>query len=121
MGDYQVLEAHETYKIEYRKGTMTYLETVALCHYCHAHIHRGRLLMLLQTNKISQKEYGAILDYGDRILKRNQLKGNKPYTGPCARWERWRLVIDGVEYPGKYKSEDEWRQAYASPTGQIEE
>lgn len=107
--DHPWLEAHELYKINYVKGLMTYVETVPLCNWCHAYIHQGRLQALCDKKEITKKKFNEILAHGNRILKAAKMKPPKPYSGPFRRWEEWRLVVDVVPYPPKYKSEYEWR------------
>lgn len=106
------LEAHEVYEIDYLRGRMTYVETVPLCHYCHAYIHSGRLAAMLEEGWISQGRYAAIVRHGDLVLAEAGLEQPVPYTGPMAEWSDWRLVIDGVEYPPKHKNANAWRRAY---------
>lgn len=101
------LEGHELYKIDYKRGIQTYVETVPLCHYCHNFIHDGRLRVLLDNQVITQDKYDAIMEHGAAVLKDAKLK-KKHYTGPIAEWSKWRLVLDGKEYPPIFKDYDDW-------------
>lgn len=103
----QWMEGHELYQIDYLMGRSVYVETVPLCHYCHNYIHDGRLQSLLDRGQIQHAKFAAIIRHGDEILRRHKLTRTR-YKGPFADWEDWRLVIDGVEYPPKYKTYDEW-------------
>lgn len=111
----QWLEGHELYRIEYRAGRMIYLRTTPLCHFCHNYIHSGRLQMLLETGKVHHAKYAAIIQHGDRILNAANLIRPRPlpYAGILPSWDSWRLVIDGKEYPGLFKSEAEWYAYHA--------
>lgn len=106
---HQWLEAHEIYDIDYLLGTMTYVEAVPLCHFCHNYIHDGRLKALLDIGKIHHAKYAAIIQHGDDVLRRSGLTKSPPDTfQDCADWDEWRLVIDGVEYAGLHKSAEDW-------------
>jgi hypothetical protein len=35
-------------------------------------------------------------------------------TGKHAPWSQWRLLLEGMEYPGKFKNEREWAKHYAT-------
>ncbi len=90
---YKYLEAHEMYEIDYKRGTMTYVETVPLCKWCHQFIHFGRIMMLLQDNKISRQEAQEISRRGRAILEKFGIK-QKPMPPSLGRaWDEWRLVI----------------------------
>ncbi len=106
------LEGHEMYETDYAAGRSVYVECVPLCHWCHAFIHDGRLKMLRDKGEITQTKYDQVLAHGKRILKLNGLKKVSIRFGPIAKWEDWRLVIDGIEYPPKYKNYDEWLKAF---------
>lgn len=128
------LEAHEFYDIDYHKGTVTIKQIIPLCHYCHNFIHSGRLKMIMGKKK-SVEEVVAILQHGFDILAENSLRcfyptlifaqqledfayinthNVQPYdvSGSSVKWEDWRLIWDGVEYPPKYKSYEEWQERY---------
>lgn len=102
------LEGHEHYEIDYKRGLMTYIETVALCHWCHNYIHSGRMKAMLDAGKLSHSKYASIIIHGDRVLQDAGLKQPKPHDGPMADWSKWRLVIDGRRYPGLFKCEADW-------------
>lgn len=113
---HQWLEGHELYFTDYRQGRLTYLETVPLCHFCHNFIHDGRLLMLLNERKVHHWKYAAIMQHGTRVLaeaglqkpsrtERNEQILSMVRDGTMARWEDWKLVLFGVEYPARPLSE----------------
>ena len=102
------LEGHEVYSINYRAGRMTYIETVALCHRCHNFIHDGRLKALLDRKEITQEKYDDIINHGKIVLKEAKLKKPRPYKGKMAKWEDWRLVLFGKEYPPIFKDYKAW-------------
>jgi hypothetical protein len=107
------LECHEVYKIDYAKGRATFVKLVALCPYCHSFIHNGRLQALYDKGEIKTREYLSIIKHGKDILEkaglfnqwehRHDIPGNK-----VAEWLDWRLVFEGIEYPPKFQSYEEW-------------
>lgn len=105
------LEAHESYDINYRLARMTLKEIVALCHSCHNFIHRGRLLRLLQANKISQQKYDDILHHGKIITK--NLKTPEPQQS-YSNWNAWHLMIDDIKFYSLFKNYLEWETYYGS-------
>lgn len=119
---HQWLEGHELYLTDYRKGRLTYLETVPLCHFCHNFIHDGRLMMLLRNGEIHHAKYAAILQHGRKVLDEAGLRKESRkqreeaimemiQNGEMAPWEEWRLVLFGKEYLPRRKS-DEDRDRY---------
>ena len=108
------LEAHEIYETDYLLGRMYYKETVPLCHACHNYIHSGRLATLLEKRQISGERYAIVIRHGDKVLRNAGLIPKRHVEdleeGPA--WEDWRLVIDGVEYPPKFKTFEEWKAAF---------
>lgn len=107
------LEGHELYAIDYPKGRMVYLETIPLCHCCHAYIHSGRLEALLGKGQIAHAKYVIIIRHGDKVLREAELVKPADYEGPVAAWEDWRLVINGQEHEGQFKTFQEWKEHYA--------
>ena len=114
---HQWLEGHEVYKIDYRAGRMTYIETVALCHSCHNFIHNGRLKALLDKGEITEDKYFMIMAHGESVLKEAKLKKLSPYVGPMAKWEDWRLVLFGKEYPPLFANYEAWLVGYGYSGG----
>lgn len=106
------LEGHEVYHTDYGKGRMLYVETVALCHYCHNFIHNGRLESLLGKGLVQKAEYEAIMAHGTAVLKAVGLKKRPPKTFKIAKWENWRLILDGKEYPPMYRNYNHWLNAF---------
>lgn len=128
--DSRHLEGHELYDLDLRAGRMTYLETVPLCHWCHAFIHDGRLLALLRKGEIDRVKVEAIMQHGKETLL-SSLSPNearrlrrmwpgiaKPNIHRVSKsmppWADWRMVVDGKEYPPMYKSEAEWARAFGN-------
>lgn len=120
---HQWLEGHELYGVNYTKGRITYLKTVPLCHFCHNYIHDGRLTALLEKGEIPQRRFIAIIQHGDKVLadaglrkltykEREDEAVDKLLNGEVAKWEDWRLVLLGEEYPPKFKSERQWAKAF---------
>jgi hypothetical protein len=116
----QWLEGHEWYRIDYPAGRMYYEHTVALCHYCHNYIHVGRLKDLLIKNMIPQAKYVAIIQHGERLLSEAGLPPRQVYTGPCAPWADWRLVLEGKEYPPLYETLEEWTAAHSTMSYRVD-
>lgn len=116
----QWLEGHELYEVDYAKGRQVYIETIPLCHFCHNYIHDGRLQMLLQSGKLHQAKFVAIIQHGDDVLARvglvrpNHVEREVIILNQCgtiAEWSNWRLVLNNKLYPPKYKTYDEWETA----------
>lgn len=106
------LEAHEVYEVDYLLGRMVYIKTVPLCHYCHSYIHSGRLLSCVESGEIKASKFVAVQQHGDSVLGMAGLRKPDSYSGPEADWEDWRLVIDGREYKGIYKSFEHWKRVF---------
>ena len=110
------LEGHELYRINYARGLMTYVKTAPLCHFCHAYIHDGRLLWLLESRRITFQRYSAIIQHGDSILQSAGLE--RPPMGArlpdrVASWEQWRLIVNGQEFEPKHSSAEEQAGYYS--------
>ena len=108
---HQWLEAHELYEMDYENGKMIFKELVPLCHSCHNFIHSGRLQVLVDKGEIPESKQRDILKHGKQIIKAAGLKTPKPPTR-CAEWSKWRMVFNGQEYKGKFKSFDAWMDFY---------
>lgn len=112
----QWLEGHEIYETDYLLGRHYYVETVPLCHLCHNYIHSGRLEALREEGRITHTKYRAVVEHGDSILDAAGLPRPKPYEGPTADWEDWRLIVEvegrTKEFEPLYKTFDEWRKAH---------
>lgn len=67
-GSRKHLEAHENYEIDYERGTVTFLNAVALCPYCHRFIHTGRLFALWEKREVGTRYALTILDHGFYVL-----------------------------------------------------
>ena len=119
----QWLEAHELYKIDYKKGLMIYLESIPLCHFCHNYIHDGRMISLMAKDKFHYGKYKYIIRHGDRVLSNSGLKRltykerediniDRILNNEMAEWSKWRLVIGKKKYKPKFKSDYAWQQAF---------
>jgi len=124
----QLLEAHESYKIDWAAGRAELVEIVALCHSCHNYIHRRRMQALVQCGRMNMSKAEAITKHGQDIVAAlvKQLEDEADratadlyleYFAPhvpdqWAPWTHWVLLIDGTEYPGRFRSEDEWGSYY---------
>lgn len=108
------LEGHELYEIDYAKGTMRYTETVPLCHYCHAYVHRGRLEALLEQGKITHAKYVAIVQHGDQVLREAGLSlgTSMEYNGQFAEWGKWRMLVGRRRVRPKYKDLEAWLKGH---------
>jgi len=128
---FQWLEAHEYWRIDYKKGVCEIKSIEPLCHYCHNFIHSGRLAMIIGKEK-SVNEVKEILEHGFKILSDNNLKcfpftlglarqvsantfGVKPYKIPESKikWDEWKLIFEGKEYYSKFKNIDDWENTYS--------
>lgn len=122
-GGLEYLEAHELYFTDYGNGKLIYLETVPLCHYCHAYIHDGRMRAMLESGTLNSGKFAAIVQHGNKVLTEAGLEkqshadreariAHMVENGTIAEWQDWRLVLLDKEYPPKYNNEDEWSKAY---------
>lgn len=114
----QWMEAHETYTINYKTGRMVYRGAVSLCHYCHAYLHGGRLIWLLETGQIHHAKYCSILQHGDRVLataglsrESKEIRDKKIHEQEIAPWGSWRLQIGRKLYPPKFKNYQQYWMA----------
>ena len=100
--EHKWLEGHEIYEVDFSKQTMTYKETVPLCHYCHSFIHSGRLRNLVAAGKETVKKYNAVVNHGNGIVQRFYEE----------TWSNWRLVIDGKGSPPALPTYRAWEKKY---------
>lgn len=128
---YKWLEGHEYWDINYITGICEVKSIEPLCHYCHNFIHSGRLIILLDKEKITKQEVINILEHGFKILADNNLKcfpftaklaesfkcniyGVKSYSLPTIKldWNRYKMLLNGEIYESKFKNYDEWKKFY---------
>ncbi len=105
------LEGHESYNIDWKKGTCNLVEIVSLCHYCHNYIHRGRLRVLVDYNRESREFYEDVLRHGNNLTAHLK-KPIIPSPAEIAMWNEWVLIIDGTPYPSRFKTQSEWETYY---------
>lgn len=109
------LEGHEKY--EFHGKTLTYQGCVPLCHYCHAYIHKGRLLQQVLAGRITPNDYGLVIKHGERV--RSKTPRFVSYWPGCPSpdeadwWQGWKLVINDKVYESDITSEEIWRERYA--------
>jgi hypothetical protein len=115
------LEGHEVYKVDYKRGRQTYIRTIPLCHYCHCFIHSGRLEAMVEMEQVSKKEYETIMSHGNRVLALNGLTKPPLLIEAAAKWEDWRLVLLGKEYPPIYPTYEAWAKCFHPYLEEIEE
>jgi hypothetical protein len=111
------LEAHEVYRFDYPNGRAYYLGAVALCHACHNFIHSGRMEMMVRRGEMADSKRQAILKHGKKVLMDGFRAGKVcPVQTPesIAQWQDWRLVLEGQEYPGRFRDYQDWQDHYAS-------
>lgn len=126
------LEAHEIFDIDYAKGRAHLLEIAPLCHFCHAFIHSGLTRMRARKREITAQEVRDIMRHGCENLRASGtgiFSGTRelcklvsvntariptlPTPRKMASWSKWRLVWNGKEYKGKFKSMAEWSSHYS--------
>lgn len=107
------LEGHEEYRINYRRGIMTYVRCVPLCHWCHSFVHAGRTETLFRIGKITRADFDKTMKRANAMLKKAKLKPRAPYLGPCAAWSAWRLVVNGEEHPPIWRDYAHWAAGHA--------
>jgi len=128
---HQWLEAHEDYDIDYSAGTVAIKGIIPLCHSCHNFIHSGRMYILLQKGTFTMQKIVDILIHGFVILKENNLDcfaGTKgianaidilpmvdalPIPDKMAKWQDWKLILEGKEYYSKFESQEAWAEFYS--------
>lgn len=125
------LEAHEQYRIDYRKKRMTLIGMEPLCHACHCFVHAGLLELRLVSGQFSAEKVATILGHGHGVLKRSG--GRMPPAAAllCRKlklqieidihphpkktsWSDWVMEWDGTFYPSPYPSEAAWQRAMKS-------
>jgi len=106
------LEGHESYVINYVKGSMRLREIVSLCHACHNFIHSGRLKALFDAGEISLVKYRTIKNHGKDLIKGFGTIEKPKYMQQD--WSKWHLIIDGKKYYSKFKNVVEWSKYYGS-------
>jgi hypothetical protein len=136
------LEAHESYDINYDRGLVRLQEIVALCHFCHNFIHSGRLWAILRKGEISGDRFVAVMAHGFRVLRESGVSPwwytiqnwiRHEYALPedeafglvahlipeeeysAARWDLWRLEIDGQSFGPAHESHRHWKDHYDNP------
>lgn len=105
------LEGHESYNIDWKKGTCTLLEIVSLCNYCHSYIHQGRLKVLVEYGREEQSHLDDVLRHGDNLTAHLK-KSMTPSPVDMAPWNEWVMIVDGTPYPSRYVSSEEWATYY---------
>jgi hypothetical protein len=112
----QWLEAHEFYDIDYATGTVTFVEAVALCHFCHQYIHSGRIQALVDAGKLSESWQAEIEAHGQKVLKAagyKKFRPDPPTTKIEEDWTKWGMIVEGKRYAGKFKNMKEWEEFYS--------
>jgi hypothetical protein len=123
------LEGHETYDIDYMKGTMKMKEVVALCYCCHNFIHIGRLTNLLWEGRIHETDYMFIVHNGYGVLHQAGLlpwwttrsllepafraTGLEPGYNCQVAWKDWRLILKRKRHGPRFRDERAWQEHYA--------
>lgn len=117
-------EAHEVYDIDYVRGRATYVEAVALCHWCHMSIHIGMVENTFLQGQFTPEEYAYVHNHRQKYVKRALEEGHRyPDMEPGEKvpWADWRMIVEGKEHGPIYKSYGEWLAHYGGPTMLIEE
>lgn len=124
------LEAHERFRIDYRKKRMTLIGMEPLCHACHYFVHSGLLELRLAKRQIDLEKVLAILGNGVEVLtasggkmpagadalcrKLGQKHGLPVHRNPPrTTWSGWKMEWNGQTYPSPYPNESAWRAAMA--------
>ena len=117
----QWLEAHEMYDIDFVTGRVEFVEIVALCHFCHNYIHKGRLANLLAKGEIGMRFVDTIIKHGNAILTgaglpldgTEQLLGLLREKGRLCRWEDYHMVINGIRYERTFVTYEDWEKHWS--------
>ena len=123
---HQWLEAHEDYNIDYEQGIMKINKIIPLCHSCHNFIHSGRLIItaepykiidilkhgltILEDNNLKARYY--TLDYAEDYFIKHNCKPIDEVISGVADWDKWKLILEGVEYFSKFKDYQDWLNYY---------
>ncbi|MRU25014.1 hypothetical protein FG477_00495, partial [Xylella fastidiosa subsp. multiplex] len=67
---------------------------------------------MAKQKKISWGKVKAVLEHGRRVLAVAGLKKRTALTFKVAKWNRWRLILEGDEYPPVYKDYKHWLAAF---------
>lgn len=130
---HQWLEAHEYFDINYQTGRCEVISIEPLCHYCHNFIHSGRLQKIMGKEK-TVTEVKEILEHGFAVLAEHSLKAftgtldlardlrantfdvqsSFVVTNPNLKWEDYRLILDGDEYPPIHPNFNAWYKHYST-------
>lgn len=124
-----MLELHEDYVIDYKKGCMKVNSMEPLCVPCHRFIHTGLLGILISQGQIDRFDGISIIKRGIQILKDNNLpifvatkqlakvlgvnnQGLKVFVPPKSNvaWQKWYLEWGGEKYYGM--SQQQWKEKY---------
>lgn len=103
------LEGHESYEIDWQRGTCCLQEVVSLCHFCHNYIHQGRLRALLANGSITRVFYEDVLRHGNNLTA-HLVKPAEP--AQMAAWAEWVMIVNGTPYPARFRTSDEWTAYY---------
>ncbi len=106
------LEAHELYSYDWEKGWLEMEQIVPLCHACHNYIHKGRMIHMLGRGEMNRAKFNIIIAHGDRILDQVDPVVKVASLPPpmIAKWENWRMVVDGVEYGPSTPNYEAWER-----------
>ena len=114
------LEGHEFYVVDYKARTVRFIEAVALCHACHNYIHQGRMEAMVEKGEMKEGKYFAIIEWGDSVLQNAGLEPKIKVDmldkgDPTEDWSDWRMIIEGKEYPPRFRTWLEWDMEYNGP------
>lgn len=115
------LDAHEVYDINWETGEVRLKEIVPLCKFCHNAIHFGRLTAQVESGKMQERSYYAIVSHANTVLREAGLPAknwdvkvdDNIHQVP---WEKWRLILningEDKEFYSLYKNQEELEAAY---------
>lgn len=61
-----------------------------------------------RKGEITEERYRSILSHGEAVIREAGLSKRRAAHAKVARWEDWRLVLFGREYPPVFRNYEEW-------------
>ena len=106
--NYDWLNLHEIFIYNCENKIATIRSIVGLCTKCHDYIHSGRLLMLKSGGTVTQEYVDEVINRGDEILAKHNLK-KQDMEKELFLSNEWKLLYQGQDLvpvlKGKRKKE----------------
>jgi len=66
---------------------------------------------MVRDGKETKRKFNAVMKHGRKVLREAKLK-KRTYKGECEEWGKWRMVLQGREYPPVFKTYEDWSKAF---------